>query len=65
MGPMFLGGINDEIAVLFSILYNVAIWEECTRDAHGDMDLRMRLFQERRKGKRDHSTEPDLAEEVE
>lgn len=60
-----LGGMNDEIAVLSSSLDNVAIWEECTRDAHGDMDLRMRLFQERRKGKRNRKSEEHLAMEVE
>lgn len=59
-----LGGMNDEIAVLSSSLDNVAIWEECTRDAHGDAQLRMRLFQERRKGKRDRRNEPELAREV-
>ena len=59
-----LGGMNDEIAVLSSSLDNVAIWEECTRDAHGDAQLRMRLFQERRKGKRGRRTEPELAQEV-
>ena len=58
-----LGGMNDEIAVLSSSLDNVAIWEECTRDAHGDTQLRMRLFQERRKGKRDRRSEPELAQE--
>ena len=60
-----LGGMNDEIAVLSSSLDNVAIWEECTRDAHGDADLRMQLFQERRKGKRDRKSDRALAEEVE
>ncbi|MBN3786106.1 transporter [Burkholderia sp. Ac-20353] len=59
-----LGGMNDEIAVLSSSLDNVAIWEECARDAHGDTDLRMQLFQERRKGKRDRKPESELAEEV-
>lgn len=47
-----LGGMDDEIAVLSSSLDNVAIWEACTREAHGDTDLRMQLFQARRKGKR-------------
>ncbi|TDA45959.1 transporter [Burkholderia pyrrocinia] len=62
-----LGGMNDEIAVLSSSLDNVAIWEECTRDAHGDTDLRMKLFQERRKGKRERKPEAEAAptEEVE
>ncbi len=60
-----LGGMNDEIAVLSSSLDNVAIWEECTRDAHGDTDLRMKLFQERRKGKRDRKPEAELAVEAE
>ncbi|MGU7843948.1 transporter, partial [Burkholderia sp. AW33-5] len=60
-----LGGMNDQIAVLSSSLDNVAIWEECTRDAHGDTDLRMKLFQERRKGKRDRKPEAELVEEVE
>ncbi|NIF42010.1 transporter [Burkholderia sp. Tr-862] len=62
-----LAGMNDEIAVLSSSLDNVAIWEECTRDAHGDTDLRMQLFQARRKGKRDRKPEAEAApaEEVE
>ena len=62
-----LAGMNDEIAVLSSSLDNVAIWEECTRDAHGDTDLRMQLFQARRKGKRDRQPEAEAApaEEVE
>ncbi|MCA3935542.1 transporter [Burkholderia sp.] len=60
-----LAGMNDEIAVLSSSLDNVAIWEECTRDAHGDTDLRMQLFQARRKGKRDRKPEAAPAEEVE
>ncbi|WP_175743220.1 transporter [Burkholderia ambifaria] len=60
-----LAGMNDEIAVLSSSLDNVAIWEECTRDAHGDTDLRMQLFQARRKGKRDRTPEAAPAEEVE
>lgn len=60
-----LSGMNDEIAVLSSSLDNVAIWEECTRDAHGDLGLRRKLFQERRKGKRDRKPAADLAEEVE
>ncbi|MEX3968228.1 transporter [Paraburkholderia sp. EG286B] len=60
-----LGGMNDEIAVLSSSLDNVAIWEECTRDAHGDTDLRMQLFQARRKGKRDRKHEAELVEETE
>jgi len=62
-----LAGMNDEIAVLSSSLDNVAIWEECTRDAHGDTDLRMQMFQARRKGKRDRKPEAEAtpAEEVE
>ncbi|MCW3609186.1 VirB4 family type IV secretion/conjugal transfer ATPase [Burkholderia cenocepacia] len=56
-----LAGMNDEIAVLSSSLDNVAIWEECTRDAHGDTDLRMQLFQARRKGKRDRKPEAEAA----
>ncbi|OXJ22644.1 transporter [Burkholderia sp. HI2714] len=62
-----LAGMNDEIAVLSSSLDNVAIWEECTRDAHGDTELRMQLFQARRKGKRDRKPEAEAApaEEVE
>jgi len=63
-----LAGMNDEIAVLSSSLDNVAIWEECTRDAHGDTDLRMQLFQARRKGKRDRKPAAEAeaaAEEVE
>ena len=59
-----LGGMNDEIAVLSSSLDNVAIWEQCTRDAHGDAHLRMQLFQERRKGKRSRRAEAPLAAEV-
>jgi type IV secretion system protein VirB4 len=59
-----LGGMNDEIAVLSSSLDNVAIWEQCTRDAHGDADLRMQLFQERRKGKRSRRAEAPLVAEV-
>jgi type IV secretion system protein VirB4 len=60
-----LGGMNDEIAVLSSSLDNVAIWEACTREAHGDTDLRMQLFQVRRKGKRDRRPEAEVAGEVE
>jgi type IV secretion system protein VirB4 len=60
-----LGGMNDEIAVLSSSLDNVAIWEECTRDAYGDTNLRMQLFQARRKGKRDRNSEVELVEETE
>jgi type IV secretion system protein VirB4 len=59
-----LGGMNDEIAVLSSSLDNVAIWEQCTRDAYGDADLRMQLFQERRKGKRNRRAEAPLTAEV-
>lgn len=59
-----LGGMNDEIAVLSSSLDNVAIWEQCTREAHGDADLRMQLFQERRKGKRNRRAEAPLLAEV-
>ncbi|TAM00360.1 MAG: transporter [Paraburkholderia sp.] len=59
-----LGGMNDEIAVLSSSLDNVAIWEQCTRDAHGDADLRMQFFQERRKGKRSRRAEAPLTAEV-
>lgn len=60
-----LGGMNDEIAVLSSSLDNVAIWEECTRDAHGDAQLRMQIFQERRKGKRNRKAEAQVPAEVE
>ncbi len=60
-----LGGMDDEIAVLSSSLDNVAVWEQCTRDAHGDAVLRMQLFQERRKGKRGRKAETALPAEVE
>ncbi|MFL9876650.1 VirB4 family type IV secretion/conjugal transfer ATPase [Paraburkholderia megapolitana] len=48
-----LRGFSDEMAVLSASLDNVAIWEEAGIEADGDPELRMELFQARRKGRRD------------